>query len=212
MTDGGVLHRTVTVMSSHDQESAPATQEARSELFNPWGPALPLLSGKPRQLADAGSVTDAHGWKVARVHDPHQGLFRGYAFGSYGVSARASCLRRRSGHRAPAVGCDCGFNAMKDRIAAVRLMERWRGFVLLEVDLYGEMVEHRDGWRAGEQDVLRIHVPSRCGRHVCRRATTGLRRRGRRGWHPVCGYHQGHDGVDLSVLRRHGVDVVLAEV
>jgi hypothetical protein len=81
---------------------------------------------------------------------------------------------------------------------------------LLEVDLYGRIVEHRDGWRAEEQDVLRIHVPERCSQFVCRRGTTGFRRR-RVGWYPACTEHLGSDGVLIPTLRQHGVDVVLIE-
>jgi hypothetical protein len=169
---------------------------------------MPLLGGRPNSLDDGGTVDEVHGWKVARIADPQAGMFTGYAFGHYGLSARANCVFHKTDHVAPANGCDCGFNAMKQRSAAELLLSRWRGFVLLEVDLYGTVVEHRLGWRAEEQDILRIHVPRRCSRGWCKAPTEGLRKR-HNGWFPSCQSHLGRDGVDLAVLRRHGVDVVL---
>jgi len=220
MGDGLGHPRTVAFMETphlrygHDPANDPASGGAaasqggsESEVYNPWTAALPLLSGHRAPLADGGLVSDVHGWKVARLLDPVAGIFGGYAFGTYGFSSVSSCERRRN-HVAPTNGCECGFNAMKDKQDAVRLLERWRGFVLLEVDLFGTVIEHRTGWRAQEQDVLRVHVPLRCARGRCQETTVGFRLRRNR-WFPSCGMHLGVDGVELSVLRRHGVDVVL---
>ena len=219
MGDGLGHLRTVAFMDtpelrfSHDPADDLSTGRAsasraatESELYNPWSAALPLLSGHRAPLADGGLVTDVHGWKVARLLDPVAGVFGGYAFGTFGFSAVSRCERRN--HVAPSNGCECGFNAMKDKQDAVRLLERWRGFLLLEVDLFGTVIEHRTGWRAQEQDVLRVHVPLRCARGRCQGTTVGFRLRRNR-WFPTCSTHLGADGVALSVLRRHGVDVVL---
>jgi hypothetical protein len=205
--DGIGSQRTVDAMSIHNPRSH---QPEASPSYEPWSVAIPYLTGQPRPVKEGGLVQEAHGWKVARLADPFEGVFSGYSHGRYRFNDLARCLKRSGCSEVPALGCDCGFNAMKTRESAVRLLERWRGFLLLEVDLYGRIVEHRDGWRAEEQDVLRIHVPARCSRFICRRGTTGFRRR-RAGWYPACTEHLDSDGVLVSVLRQHGVDVVLIE-
>jgi hypothetical protein len=178
------------------------------EPYNPWGTAVSFISGKARPVPDAGEVLEAQGWKVARLKDPFTATFAGYAFGDYGLTQRAECLRSRRCPEAPGLGCDCGFNAMKEMSDARRLLERWRGFVLLEVELYGRLIEHRDGWRAEEQDVVRVHVSGRCARGVCRRPTAGFSPR-RKAWFPSCAEHLGPRGVDTGLLRRSAVDVVI---
>ena len=174
--------------------------------FNPWGSALRMLSSAPAVLPDGGLIPDAGGWKVARLVDPREGIFRGLAYGTYGKLGYAVCAKDRR-HFAPFSSCDCGFYAMKRRSNAVNLMERWRGFVLLRVELYGEMFDHRDGWRSSEQEIVGLYIPDRCGFGICREKSLGVGlRRGR--WLAACGGHGSDSLVTFSELRsRLGVDV-----
>lgn len=178
-----------------------------------WGSAVRYLSNAPAQLADGGTVQDASGWKVARLVDPFTGQFEGYAFGMYMMNDTARCAKGRE-HLSPHAGCDCGFYAMKERHRAVVLMERWRSMVLLKVELYGDIFEHRDGYRAQEQEVVSLAIPSRCGRGWCRGRTIGMAkgRKGRTYWRTACEDHLTGDHVTLAQMRSAmALDVVLLE-
>lgn len=191
--------------------------------------AVRYLSKAPRPLTDGGSVDDATGWKVARLIDPHSVMFAGLAFGVFPAHSVAVCLSGDD-HLAPTIGCECGFYAMKSKLDALALLDPWRALVLLRVELYGEMIEHRIGWRAAEQDIVAMHLPGGCAQPFCRRGTAGVGRsifegvfpgerlrfgagdpnRGR--WVPKCSAHLGENGVTLQQLRANsGMDVVLLE-
>jgi hypothetical protein len=69
-------------------------------------------------------------------------------------------------HRAPAYECTCGIYAAKERRLALpyrvgRNDARTLGRVLGMVVLGGDVVEHRDGWRASHARPLRIWAPPR---------------------------------------------------
>lgn len=58
----------------------------------------------------------------------------------------------------PVLECSCGFYAHKARADA----EAPIGYAMLEVDLYGTVIEHETGYRAGKQRVLSAEVSPRC--------------------------------------------------
>lgn len=169
-------------------------------LGSAWGSAIRYLSVSPARIEHGGAVLDASGWKVAKISDPLRGLFAGYAFGTYSVSDKATCAKRRR-HASPSAGCDCGFYALKERHRAESLLERWRSTVLLKVELYGEIFEHRDGYRAEEQEVMSVAVPGRCGKLWCRGVTAGMVRR-RRFWRAACAEHLTGEMTTLAAMRR----------
>lgn len=89
---------------------------------------------------------------------------------AYAVDVTAQCARR--GCVAPGLDCVCGFYAFRDRAAALELLGELsrrrpdRGYVLLDVDLDGEVLEYEHGFRAARQRVHRVGLPSWCG--MCR--------------------------------------------
>lgn len=61
-------------------------------------------------------------------------------------------------YEGPVLKCSCGFYAWKDRAK----VEAQMGLAVLEVDLYGTVIEHEQGYRAGKQRVLSAAVQGRC--------------------------------------------------
>jgi hypothetical protein len=181
--------------------------EKLSEQYNPYEGAARLLSGIPKSLEDRGRVLDATGWKIARIVSPIEGRFAGLAFGEYGMIENALCAKVKT-HKAPAIGCECGFHALNERGSAIGLLAgRRSGYVLLKVELYGTLVMHRDGIRGNEQDVIEIQLPAFCSRLFCRRETVALVKKGKR-WLPACILHSGAGGVSMTEMHvALGVDV-----
>lgn len=143
--------------------------------------ALPLLA---RGLAEA--VQRANRRRVWTDHPvaPALDAFRGHKIAQlivgpddevwlagvtslrYGVDELARCRRRSC--RPPGLDCRCGFYAFRDRSRAIDLFAQLtvrhpaRSYVLLTVDLDGEVLEYDLGFRAQRQRVLRIEVPAVC--------------------------------------------------
>ena len=175
-----------------------------------WSSAARLLSGRPKPLSDLGEISDAKGWKVSLLLDPVEGRFGGLSFGMFGLRSVARCEKETT-HLPPVVGCECGFHALYRRPRAEQLLDRRRGLVLLEVELYGRIVLHRDGSRSEEQDVHGIHLAPRCATLLCRRVTEGVRPFRRR-WITSCRHHGQAALVSVETMRdRLGVDVSLFE-
>jgi hypothetical protein len=123
-------------------------------------------------------------------------------------------------HAAPALRCHCGFHA----VGTTR--ELWRvapavGGVVLDVELAGIVVEHRRGWRAANQAVLGVHLPTKCARFLCRRPTAGVApyrtSRTLEAWpwvalRPVCTRCARRHGIPIADLAsRLGVEVTVDE-
>ena len=166
--------------------------------YNPYAGAARFFSGKPKPLTDLGDVSSASGWKVAVFTDPLLGRFAGLSHGTFELRSVARCEKDEF-HLPPVVGCECGFHAMYTRSRAERLIGFRAGLVLLEVEMYGEIVLHREGMRAQEQDIHAIHLDPRCSRPLCRRAAAGLRQKGKK-WRSACVAHL-DSGVTLNEIR-----------
>lgn len=74
----------------------------------------------------------------------------------YGVDATAECSLDRQ-HLAPHPGCTCGFYANKGTRPA-RASEN-PGYLTLEVELFGKVLVHTNGYRAERQRVLAVYAP-----------------------------------------------------
>lgn len=137
---------------------------------------------RPRRLQRFGPsspvtlVDDCTGWKVAFLaFDGSRVLFEGLIGTRYGVSAPARCMRGEP-HAPPDPACTCGFWSYRSARSAIRRARREVHHqpatpVLLQVDLFGDVLEHTRGFRAAEQDVLGVYVPARCG---CGRRSVAL--------------------------------------
>jgi hypothetical protein len=193
------------------KESSNYMSSAEIESYNPWSSAIRFLSPDSHTLPDGGLVFDATGWKVARIKNPLLGEFAGLAYGNYNISSVAVCGKNKL-HTAPAISCDCGFYAMKKRDDALALIDGWRPMVLLQVELFGFIYEHRVGWRATEQDVVGISVPYRCAKALCNNITIGMSYK-RGFWVTSCNKHLSAEGVDLGRMRSElQMDVTLVKI
>jgi hypothetical protein len=182
---------------------------APDDAFNPWAGAAHLLAGTSRALEHRGEVHVGDGWKVARLLSPIPGRFAGLAFGEYPVTAVAVC-DRESTHLPPVPSCECGFHAHTRREQAENLLDRARGLVLLHVEMYGNIVVHRSGIRAEEQEIHAMYLRRRCARVGCRRTSAGMTP-ARRGWVQVCREHLGA-GLTVEELREAlRIDVSVGE-
>ncbi|MFM7088956.1 MAG: hypothetical protein ACKOW9_05520 [Candidatus Paceibacterota bacterium] len=172
----------------------------RDEFLSSWDNVARLYSGRVREVASRGNVDEMGGWKVALIKNPYNGLFKGLAFGEYGcIESRAVC-ERDSGHRPPVVGCECGFHAHRYRYEAERYLGRRRGLVLVNVELYGDVVVHKEGYRGQEQDVIAVYLNEVCRVWFCRGKSVGImERRGR--WEERCDNHL-DVGLSLNEFRK----------
>lgn len=123
-----------------------------------------VWTGRPAQ----SSLDAFRGHKIAQliVGPDDEVWLAGVTSLRYGVDELARC-RRRACHP-PGLDCRCGFYAFRDRQRAVDLFAQLtvrhpaRSYVLLTVDLDGEVLEYDLGFRAERQRVLRIEVPGVC--------------------------------------------------
>jgi hypothetical protein len=132
-------------------------------------PAEPNMT----ELTDGGFVDESSGWKAAYLVDPLSGRFAGLNNGGYTIDDSASCSTYK--HVTPHTGCRCGFHMFHDRSNAERVRRQRWGSVLLQVELYGEIVRHTTGSRGAHQVVTEMWLPARCERNRCSGATSGVR-------------------------------------
>ena len=159
-----------------------------------------MFAGTPKPLNHNGNVDDGEGWKVARLVSPAEATFAGLSFGRFGLTSIAVC-EKNPAHEAPVVGCECGFHSLSSRGRAEQLLDRARGLVLLHVEMYGDIVVHREGSRAAEQDVNEVFVKGVCASFICRRPTTSVRPL-RKVWVSACDRHAGTESWSLNDLRQ----------
>lgn len=121
--------------------------------------------------APATEVEECRGWKVARIASHAELCWLVGAFhGTYQASSEACCALGYD-HPVPDPACSCGFHAWSSRAAALAyqaeqiLTTREAGedaaasaYVLLEVELFGEILEYEEGFRAQGQEVLGVHI------------------------------------------------------
>lgn len=123
-----------------------------------WPDSAPHLSDDPFR-----------GYKIAQVVLGERGAYlMGVLDVRYDVDDEAVCLRVRC--TPPGLDCVCGFYAFKDRTAAVRLLHELHRnrphtmYVLLSVDLDGDVLEYEHGYRAQRQRIVRMELPDQCSR------------------------------------------------
>lgn len=122
-----------------------------------------------------GLVNNASAWKVAKVTNIEYAWFEGISYGLYTLSSTANCIR--SGwHRAPAYWCSCGFYSLKNKVNAYKLFNRVRSRdkVFLQVELYGNIIDHDLGFRSEEQVITKVYLPGQCKFKKCTGKTVGL--------------------------------------
>ncbi|HVL99034.1 MAG TPA: hypothetical protein VM324_07065 [Egibacteraceae bacterium] len=111
------------------------------------------------------------GW-VLLAADRRSGRFAGLSVGApYRAHDRARCFRERcpvdGNHAAPHPRGTCGFYGSTGDPLAWMLPEA----ALLDVELFGRVIRHERGWRAGGQRVLGVRFLHGCA--ACLRPVTG---------------------------------------
>lgn len=111
-----------------------------------------------------------------------QPVLRGVMYGEYkpvdtAIHAPFNFLSPDRHHQAPDAKCVCGFYG----VAKEWLYQASKDYTSsscadLEVELYGRVIRHRDGWRAEKQRVLAVHLDLSCLR--CRRPAKGIHQGG----------------------------------
>lgn len=124
------------------------------------GPKEAAFPHSPGFLPDAGPTLDASGYKLAYLHAADQ-PYRGLYHGAYTTACEASCARRVD-HPSPSSNCSCGFYAFTDSSRALAHWPSYPDAVLLSVELYGELVLHREGWRGAYQEVTGVMFRPDC--------------------------------------------------
>jgi hypothetical protein len=136
-----------------------------------WSGRLPSRIGA-LPVDDVDHDQAPTGWKCAQIlHSPDGTGLRlsGIAIGgAYTTEDIAVCAYNRD-HAPPALACECGFYAFRDRDEAASLLACAVGFggativrAICEVDLSGMVIECDDGYRAERQSVLAISVLPWC--------------------------------------------------
>lgn len=151
-------------------QAAAAASAAMRSLIGALG-ASPggMPYGPPRPVAEPVIA-----WKHAYIEVDDSGVyFRGIGVSArYGVESVAECAL--NGHLeaaemgmehgpAPSRYCRCGFYAVKNNLDPFDPVNEGRyipvGQVLLQVELYGRIIVHTQGYRAEKQRVLAVYSP-----------------------------------------------------
>jgi hypothetical protein len=136
-----------------------------------WAGRLPWRVGA-LPVEDVPYDRAPRGWKCAQLllsPDGTEVRLSGIAIGGvYLAEDTAVCAYNRD-HPPPALACECGFYAFRDRDEAASLLACAVGFggsiivrSLCEVDLVGTVVEHDHGYRAEGQQVLVVSILPWC--------------------------------------------------
>lgn len=116
----------------------------------------------PRPEPEPGSAP-IQGWRTARLYwdgGTAAWLCAAVSDSWLRLEATARCLNER-GHLAPDWDCTCGFYVVAspdDVMPIIEHTHQWCA-VLLEVEAWGRVIEHEDGWRAQHQRVMRVYLP-----------------------------------------------------
>ena len=164
-----------------------------------------LFKGFPNKhaasnLQDEGFISQCQGWKIASIIDPLEGVFKGLAYGSYSLSDRAKCHYDK--HSSPVENCGCGFYSFKNKKDAMKILNRREGFMLLKVEHFGKIIEHKLGFRSEEQDVVALEIPNVCSNLWCKSKPVGLSLI-RKTWQSVCVKHRKNDFVNYQILKEN---------
>lgn len=161
-------------------EARKALTEARKALVNrptAGHPTAHGMLGQPEWAKERTRSTEPlTGWKKARIvtsfdssHFEFRSMVHGVQYRADDVAVHAArtsqILNIDRTHPSPdpsGAQCNaCGFYAYKERFLAESEYTTRKGY-LLEVELYGKVVEYSKGYRAERQRVLAVWVPRRC--------------------------------------------------
>jgi|688.fasta_scaffold86663_3 hypothetical protein len=153
---------------------------------------------------DANTFYSATGYKIAYLADLGNFPFRGLVHGSYCIKDKAICNKNSCDF----LSCNCGFYAFSDKKRAVLELNKHYGALMLEVELYSEIIIHEFGYRSKEQDVMRVFLPNKCSKFLCTNNTSGVFLKYNR-YQTICSEHKnGYISIrDLS--NKLGLEVLV---
>lgn len=180
--------------------------------YNPWSTAVTVFTGR-ENISDGGYVDSGRGYKVAFITELFEINFRGLAFGQYAIKSKANCFKnRKKCLSAVNLNCDCGFYAFYNKQNALEFVDKRKGLYLLEVEFYGKIIEHSEGLRGSEQDVVRIYIPKKCAKSICGRDAIFLTEHktifGKRLYKVSCNIHKNEVSSEISLLKNSDIDIV----
>lgn len=123
----------------------------------------------PIKLAQKVQMDPIIAYKAASVVDGEHGLrLRGVGTPlPYHPTDEARCYRymgnSEAAHPAPDPVCGCGFYAVTKENAQVAWQDYVRSSLMLQVELYGQVIRHQKGYRASKQRVLGVQIAPKCG-------------------------------------------------
>lgn len=144
--------------------------------------ASPAASASERTSPGIVTETSAEpirAWKVARLVVSPSG--RGVRLASlnelvtHPVEGTAHCTAMRFStfrdlhshhYDAPHLDCTCGFYAWKTREQAAQMVSEG-GLALLDIELFGKVIQHEHGYRAEKQRVLGVQIDPTCNHFMC---------------------------------------------
>lgn len=155
--------------------------------------ASDLYSYKPPALPVEQSTEAVQAWKVARLYSPDgRTIILGAVnqMAVHPVEGDALCLRSATGatfvgpglwiyddfvapnpqHVVPDQSCSCGFYAWKTRNDAQQFCHETNAAdmtVIMQVELFGKVIQFEKGFRAQSQRVLGIALPPTCSGMLC---------------------------------------------
>lgn len=156
-----------------------------------------IYSGKS-PYEESGASEDVKGFKVAHIENLSILSFKGIAGKSYKVSDKFRCKK----HKTITHGCNCGFYSFKKITDAFNILNLKRGLVLIKVDHFGEIFEHKDGYISEEQDVVEVFIQNKCSTFFCKDNTSHISFNQRKNtYRQVCNRHKGDISYTLDELK-----------
>jgi hypothetical protein len=150
------------------------------------------------------NINSATGYKIAYLTGIDNFLFKGLVHGSYYINDKAICNKNSCDF----LSCNCGFYAFRDKKRAVLELNKHYGALMLEVELYSEIVIHEFGYRSKEQDVIRLFLPNKCSKFLCKNNTSGLFLKYNR-YQTICTAHK-NDYISIRDLsNKLGLEVLV---
>lgn len=150
------------------------------------------------------NIYSATGYKIAYLTNIDNILFKGLVHGSYYINDKAICIKKTCNF----LSCNCGFYAFKDKKRALVELSKHYGTVMIEVELYSDIVIHQFGYRGREQDIIRMFLPYKCSKFLCSNPSSGLYLKNNR-YQTICSEHKNTFINIKDLSSSFGLDIIV---
>lgn len=118
------------------------------------------------------TISDVKGYKAAYLMKNDENFYlNSLFFGSYNLKDKMSC-ERDFNHLNPSHNCSCGFYSYKSIKDAELESYKNKYSIYLKVENYGDIIEHKAGYRSEEIEVTSIFLKKKC--YKCLRISTHI--------------------------------------